>query len=106
MKTKLDSYNFDIGKCIDYFIETLGFDGAVVFKDQPGFSLRSHYHRSNDYVYMLSWELLLEVDWIMTKYIKGDFCIIEKNIIHSVQPWLWGKYIVATEDGDFESIFV
>ena len=35
MKIKLDSYNFDIGKCIDYFIEELGFDGAVVFRDPP-----------------------------------------------------------------------
>jgi hypothetical protein len=31
----LTEYNFDIGKCIDYFVEELGFDGAVVYKDPP-----------------------------------------------------------------------
>jgi uncharacterized cupin superfamily protein len=58
----LNSYSYDIGKCIDYFIEGLGFDGAVVFRDPPGFSLTSHYHRSDDYIYMLDGELLLEID--------------------------------------------
>lgn len=58
----LNAYNFDIGKCINYFIEELGFDGAVVFRDPPGFSLASHHHNSDDYIYMLDGELLLEID--------------------------------------------
>jgi hypothetical protein len=105
MKTKLDSYNFDIGKCIDYFIEELGFDGAIVFRDPSGFSLTSHYHRSDDYLYMFDGELLLEIDWVVTRYVRWDFCIVPKGIMHSVKPWNGGKYIVATEDGNFESIF-
>lgn len=105
MKFKLDSYNFDIGKCIDYFIEELGFDGAVVFRDPSGFSLASHYHRTDDYIYMLDGELFLEIEWITTRYVRWDFCVVQKGVIHSVKPGNGGKYIVATEDGDFESIF-
>ncbi len=105
MKVTLDSYNFDIGKCIDYFIEELGFDGAVVFRDPPWFLLASHYHRSDDYLYILDGELLLEIDWDITRYIRWDFCVVPKGVIHSVKPGNGGKYIVATQDGDFESIF-
>lgn len=106
MKTKLDSCSFDIGKCINYFIETLWFEGVVVFKDSPWFSLVSHYHRSDDYLYMLDGELLLEIDWNITRYTRWDFCVVPKKVIHSVKPGNGGKYIVATQDGDFESIFI
>lgn len=66
----LNSYDFDIGKCIDYFIEELGFDGAVVFRDPPGFELAYHYHHSDDYLYMLDGELLLDIDEVVTTYRK------------------------------------
>lgn len=102
----LNSYDFDIGKCINYFIEVLGFDGAVVFKDPPWFSLAPHYHQSDDYLYILSWELLLEIDNKTSRYIQGDFCMIPKGTIHSVEPWNGGKYIVATEDGNFDSLYI
>ncbi len=104
--TTLSTYNFDIGLCVDYFIEKLHFDGAVIYRDAPGFSLEKHYHRSDDYLYMLDGELLLNIDWVVTVYKKWDFCIIPKMVIHSVEPWIGGKYIVATQDGDFETIYV
>ncbi len=106
IRETLNSYNFDIGKCIDYFVEELGFDWAVVFRDQPGFELGYHFHKIDDYIYMLDGELLLDIDKEVTIYQKGDFSIVPKGLIHAVRPGKWGKYILATEDGDFESIFI
>ena len=57
----LNSYDFDIGKCVDYFIEELGFDGAVVFRDKPGFHLDYNFHKVDNYLYMLEGELISEI---------------------------------------------
>ena len=106
IRETLNSYDFDIGKCIDYFIEELEFEWAVVFRDKPGFEFGYHFHKTDDYIYMLDGELLLDIDWGVTKYQKGDFIIISKWLIHAVRWGKWGKYIVATENGDFETIFI
>ena len=105
-KSQLYAYDFDIGKCINYFIESLWFDGAVVYRDKPWFQLAFHYHNSDDYIYILEGELIIEMDGSTKKYSKGDFCIIEKWRVHAVKPWSGWKYIVASEDGDFETIFL
>ena len=102
----LNSYNFDISKCVDYFIEELGFDGAVVFRDKPNFEMAYHFHKSDSYLYMLDGESLLDIDSQVTVYKKWDFCIVPKGLIHAVRPGKWGKYIIATEDGNFESILI
>lgn len=103
--TALSTYNFDIGLCVDYFIEIMHFDGALIYKD-PGSAITRHYHENDVYLYMLKGELLLNIDWVVTLYKKWDFCIIPKMVVHSVEPWTGGKYIVATQDGDFETIYV
>ena len=102
----LNSYNFDIGKCIDYFIEELWFEWVVVYKDKPWFQLDYHFHKVDDYVYMLEGEFLLDIDGVVTTYRKWDFSFVPKGLIHAVRPGKWGKYIVATENGDFETIFI
>lgn len=103
----LNSYNFDIGKCINYFLDELGFEWAVVFKDKPGFQLDYHFHKSDDYLYMIEWVFISEVAGELKILHKWDFIVVPKWFIHDVRPTNTGaKYIVATEDGNFETIFI
>jgi quercetin dioxygenase-like cupin family protein len=105
MHAALWSFNFDIHKCINYFLEENGFEWAVVFKDKPWFQLASHYHPSDDYLYMLDGELILEISGEVKSFTKWDFIVVPKNVIHSVLPSNGSKYLVAVKDGNFETIF-
>ena len=103
---RLNSYDFDIGKCVNYFLEELQFEWVVIYRDRPGFSVAPHSHEVDDYTYILDWELRIMIDGVEHILKKWDFFFFPKGVIHRVLPGSGAKYLVATENADFEAHFI
>jgi quercetin dioxygenase-like cupin family protein len=107
IETRLTSLDSDINLIIEYFIEELGFEGVVTFKDKPNTFWKSHYHNDDDYQIMLDGEMTIGMNGEFTTVKKGDFFFYPAKFPHDVQIGPNGaKYIVGTIRGDFESYYI
>jgi quercetin dioxygenase-like cupin family protein len=107
IESKLKSFNSGINSIIEYFIEELGFEGAVVFKDKPETFWKSHYHNDDEYMIILDGEMTIGINGEKLTIKKGEFFFYPAKALHDVKIGLKGaKYIVGTIHGDFESYYL
>jgi quercetin dioxygenase-like cupin family protein len=102
----LATFDFDIQKISNYYLDELNFEGVVIYKDKPNVFFDSHSHPSDNYLYMLEGTVILNENNEKIILNKGDFYYVKSGVYHDALIGENGaKYIVASPNGDFSTTF-
>ena len=106
LASQLSVFNGDLSAITNYFLDDLGFEGVVIYKDKPDAYFDYHFHNSDDYIYVLEGSMVINSEGVDLKMSAGDTFIFPAMKVHNATISPQGcKYIIATKKGDFEAIF-
>jgi hypothetical protein len=103
---QLDKLGGDLSAITNYFLDDLGFEGVVIYKDKPKTYFDYHFHNTDDYIYVLEGGMTINSEGKDLDMSAGDTYIFPAKQVHNATISPQGcKYIIATRNGDFEAIF-
>ena len=107
LKADLDSFNYNISDITNYFLEIVGFEGVVIYKDKPNAYFDFHFHPDDEYLYMLEGSMTVDINKTKIELNKSHFLFFEGKNPHSAKIGINGaKYIVASPKADFSCVYI